>query len=222
MGSKGPTKNSLQVVGVSRQVKVEGLAEKEADPEIYVPQTQNSWFWSAIAVRTQGDPLTFVRPVRTAVARIDPEEAVTRVRTMDQVIADTVSTPRFRAGLTGAFAALALALAAVGIFGVLAFSVSRRTREFGIRMALGAQQAEVLRMVLRETLRIAAVGVVAGLSGAALLTRSLASLLFGVTPLDALTYVGAAAILGVVALAACVLPAARAARVDPAAALRQE
>jgi ABC-type antimicrobial peptide transport system permease subunit len=138
------------------------------------------------------------------------------------VIADTVSAPRFRAGLTGAFAALALTLAAVGIFGVLAFSVSQRTREFGIRMALGAQSTAVLRMVLREALAIAAAGIATGLIAAAALTRSLASLLFGVAPLDLLTFAGAAALLATVALAACAIPAWRAARVDPAVALHQD
>jgi putative ABC transport system permease protein len=222
MAPGGPKPVVRQIVGVSHQVKVEGLAEKENDPEIYVPQAQNSWFWSAVAVRTEGDPRTYMQRVQAAIARVDKQEAVTRIRTIDQVIADTVSEPRFRAGLTGAFAVLALALSAVGIFGVLAFSVSRRTREFGIRMALGAQSATVLRMVLCEALGITAVGICAGLIAASALTRSLASLLFGVAPLDALTFAGAAALLAAVALAACAIPACRAARVDPAVTLRQD
>ncbi len=222
MSPEGPQPVVRQIVGVSSQVKIDGLSEKESQPEIYVPQAQNSWFWSAIAVRTAGDPRAFAAAVQAAIARVDSQEAVTRIRTMDQVISETVSEPRFRAGLTGAFAALALALAAVGIFGVLAFSVSQRTREFGIRMALGAQPADVLRMVLREALGIAAAGIVAGLIAAAILTRSLATLLFGVTPFDAVTFGSAAALLGLVALAACATPAWRAARVDPAVALHQE
>jgi putative ABC transport system permease protein len=222
MAPEGPKPVVRQIVGVSRQVKVEGLSEKESDPEIYVPQAQNSWFWSAIAVKTEGDPRGFVNPVQAAIARVDKQEAVTRIRTMDQVIADTVSAPRFRAGLTGAFAALALTLAAVGICGVLAFSVSQRTREFGIRMALGARSATVLRMVLREALAIAAAGIAAGLIAAAALTRSLASLLYGVAPLDVVTFAGSAALLAAVALAACAIPAWRAARVDPAIALHQD
>jgi putative ABC transport system permease protein len=222
MAPEGPKPVVRQIVGVSHQVKVEGLSEKESDPEVYVPQAQNSWFWSAIAVKTESDPRGFVNPVQAAIAHVDKQEAVTRIRTMDQVIADTVSAPRFRAGLTGAFAALALTLAAVGIFGVLAFSVSQRTREFGIRMALGAQSAAVLRMVLREALGIAAAGIAAGLLAAAALTRSLASLLFGIGPLDLLTFASAAAVLAAVALAACALPAWRAARVDPAVALHQD
>jgi len=222
MEPSGPKPVVRQVVGVSHQVKVEGLAEKENDPEIYVPITQNPWFWAAIAVRTQGDPLNMVAAVKAAVARIDKQEPLTRIRTMDQVLAESVAEPRFRAGLTGAFAAIALALAAVGIFGVLAFSVSQRTREFGIRMALGAQSADVLRMVMREALKIIVTGVAAGLLLAAALTRSLAALLFGVQPHDMVTFIGSAALLAVVAMIACAAPALRAARVDPAVALHQE
>jgi putative ABC transport system permease protein len=222
MAPSGPKPVVRQVVGVSHQVKVEGLAEKEDDPEIYVPITQNPWFWAAIAVRTQGDPLTMVAAVKAAVARIDKQEPLTRIRTMDQVLAESVTEPRFRAALTGAFAMIALALAAVGIFGVLAFSVSQRTREFGIRMALGAQSADVLRMVMGDALKITVAGVAAGLLLAAALTRSLAALLFGVQPHDFATFAGSAALLAVVALIACAAPALRAARVDPAVALHQE
>jgi putative ABC transport system permease protein len=222
MAPAGPQPVVRQVVGVSHQVKVEGLAEKENDPEIYVPITQNPWFWAVVAVRTQGDPLSMVPAVKAAVARIDKQEPLTRIRTMDRVLAESVAEPRFRAGLTGAFAAIALALAAVGIFGVLAFSVSQRTREFGIRMALGAQSADVLRMVMRDALKITVAGVAAGLLLAAALTRWLAALLFGVQPHDLVTFVGSAALLAVVALVACAAPALRAARVDPAVALHQE
>jgi putative ABC transport system permease protein len=222
MAPEGPKKVLRRIVGVSHQVKVEGLAERENNLEIYVPQAQNPWFWAAIAVRTEGDPRALAGAVEAAIARADKQEAVTRVRTMDQVVSDTISTPRFRAGLTGAFAAIALTLAAVGIFGVLAFSVSQRTREFGIRMALGAQSRDVLGMVLREALKIAAFGVTAGLIAAAVLTRSLTSLLFGVTPFDVLTFGGSAALLGLVALLACLTPAWRAAKVDPAVTLHQE
>ena len=141
---------------------------------------------------------------------------------MEQVVAETVSSTRFRALLTGAFACGALLLAAVGIFGVLAFSVTQRTREFGIRSALGARSGDLLRMVMREALRIAGGGIAIGLIAAAVLTRSLTSLLFGVKPLDALTFVSAAVLLGLAALAASVIPAWRAACVDPAVTLRQE
>ncbi len=222
MDPRGPTKVVRQIVGVSRQVKVEGLSEPENNVEVYVPLAQNPWYWSAIAVKTVGDPRPLTHAVELAIGRVDKQEPVTRVRTMDQALSETITTPRLRAELTGAFALLALALAAVGIFGVLAFSVSQRTREFGIRMALGAQSADVLRMVLREALTITMGGVSAGLIAAAVVTRSLKSLLFGVMPFDAVTFASAGALLALVSLAACLMPAWRAARVDPAVTLHQE
>ena len=139
---------------------------------------------------------------------------------MEEVAAQSMAQPRFRAQLVGTFGALALA--AVGIFGVLAFSVSRRTREFGIRMALGARSADVLRMVAGSGLRIALTGIAIGLAGAAALTHLLAALLYGVKPADPVTFLAAPLVLAVVALAACAAPAWRASRVDPAVALRQE
>ena len=222
MDPGGPKSVVRRVVGVSAQVKVEGLRETENLSELYVPQAQNAWDWSAIAVRTEGDPRAFASAVRLAIARVDKQQPVTRVRTMEDVVAETVAPTRFRAMLTGAFALGALALAAVGIFGVLAFSVTQRTREFGIRSALGARSGDLQRLVLREAVLIAGAGIAIGLIAAAALTRALASLLFGVKPLDAITFVSAAALLGGAALAASIVPAWRAARVDPAVTLRQD
>ncbi len=222
MGATGPVNVDREIVGVIKQVNVDGLGAKIPDAEIYVPVTQNAWFWSAIAVRTEGDPLSVVNSVKQAVAGIDKDLPVTRVRTMEEVAAETVAQPRFRAQLVGAFAGLALVLAAVGIFGLLAFSAGQRTREFGIRMALGAQSSDVLALVLRGGLAIVAAGVATGIAGAAALSRYLASLLFGVQPLDPASFGGAAAVLAAVALAACAIPAWRASRVDPAIALHQE
>jgi putative ABC transport system permease protein len=156
------------------------------------------------------------------VARVDRELAVTRVRTMDEIAAESVARPRFRARLLGGFALVALLLAAVGIFGVLAFSVTQRRREFGIRMAVGAQASDVLAMVLSRGLKIAAIGIALGLAGSALLARAAASLLFNVQPLDGGSYGFAAVLLAAVAVAAGVTPAIRAARVDPAVTLREE
>jgi ABC-type antimicrobial peptide transport system permease subunit len=141
---------------------------------------------------------------------------------MEEVAADSVAQPRFRSELVGTFAGLALTLAAVGIFGVLAFVVSQRTREFGIRMALGARAGDVLRLVIAGGFKIVAIGIVIGLAAAAALARLLTTLLFGVKPLDPATFLGAPAVLALVALAACAVPALRAARVDPVIALRQE
>ena len=221
MDMGGPKPMVREVVGVVHQVKISGPAEKN-ELEIYVPITQNPWFAASIAVRTAGDPLAMAPAVKAAIARVDKEQAVTRVRTMEEVAAQSMAQPRFRAQLVGTFGALALVLAAVGIFGVLAFSVSRRTREFGIRMALGARSADVLRMVAGSGLRIALTGIAIGLAGAAALTHLLAALLYGVKPADPVTFLAAPLVLAVVALAACAAPAWRASRVDPAVALRQE
>jgi putative ABC transport system permease protein len=141
---------------------------------------------------------------------------------MDEIAVESVARPRFRARLVGGFAALALLLSAVGIFGVLAFAVSQRKREFGIRMALGAQIGDVLSLVLARGARIAVAGIAVGVVGSAALARSLAALLFGVDPLDAASFGAAAALLALVALGAASIPAWRAARVDPAIALREE
>ncbi len=210
-----------EVVGVIRQV-AEAAGEKERAIEIYVPITQNPWFSPSLSVRTAGDPLALLASVKAAIARIDKDQPVTRVRTMEEVAAEATSQPRFRAELVGVFALLALVLAAVGIFGVLAFSVGQRAREFGIRLALGARSHDVLRLVLGGALKMTAAGVAIGLAAAALLTRLLGTLLFAVQPTDAVTFVGTAAILGTAALLACALPAWRAIRVDPAVTLRQE
>jgi putative ABC transport system permease protein len=222
MDMRGPTPVEREIVGVIRQVKVEGPAEKQNNLEIYVPLKQNAWFGAALAVKTLENPLKMAQSVRAAIARVDRDQPVTRIRTMEEVAAESVAQPKFRAELVGTFAGLALALAAVGIFGVLAFAVSQRTREFGIRMALGARASDVLRLVVAGGLKIVAIGIAIGLAAAAALTRLLATLLFGVTPLDPATFLGAPAVLALVALAACAAPALRAARVDPAIALRQE
>jgi putative ABC transport system permease protein len=218
----GPQPVDREIVGVIHQVKVEGLGEKEDNPEIYVPITQNPWYTASIVVRTAGDPLHAVSAVKAAIARVDPDQPVTRVRTMDEVAAESIAEPRFRAQLVGAFAAIALILASVGVFGVLAFSVGRRTREFGIRMALGAQWIDLIGLVLKAGFKMVGGGIAAGLAAAILLTNSLASLLYGVQPLDPVTFLSAPVFLGLIAFAACLIPALRAARVDPGVALHDE
>jgi putative ABC transport system permease protein len=210
-----------EIVGVIRQVAI-GVGEKEKAPEIYVPMEQNVWYGSAIALKTAAQPATYAAAARAAIAKIDPDQPVTRMRTMDEVASEATQGPRFRAALVSTFATIALVLAAVGIFGVLTFSVRERTREFGVRVALGATTPDILRLVVQSGVKLAGTGVAIGLFAAALLTRTLASLLFGVTPLDPMTFVAAPAVLAVTALAACIAPAIRAVRVDPAVTLRQE
>jgi len=222
MDMTGPKPVDREIVGVVGQVKVDGPGEKENVVEVYVPITQNPWFSASLAVRTTGDPVKLAPALRAAVARVDRELAVTHLRTMDEIASNSVARPRFRARLLGGLAMLALLLAAVGIFGVLAFSVSQRRREFGIRMAVGAQAGDVLWMVLARALKLAAGGVALGLSAAAVLARSAGALLFGVDARDATVYGSAAAVLAGVALAAAAIPALRAARVDPAMTLHEE
>ena len=222
MDPGGPKPIEREIVGVIEQVKVEGLGERQNDVEIYVPIMQNPWYWASLAVRTGGDPTAMLPLAKAAIAKFDNQLAVTHVRTMEQVAHESISEPRFRARLLGAFATLALVLSAIGVFGVLAFSVAQRTREFGVRMALGAQTSDVLGLVLRRSARIAVVGIAAGMLGAVMLARSLSALLFGVLPLDPITFVSAPALLALVAFAASGIPAMRAARTDPAVVLRQE
>jgi putative ABC transport system permease protein len=221
MSPQGPTPVTRQVVGVAGTVK-ESPADDGSSVQIYVPLKQNSWYWSSLVVRTAGSPAAMINAVKAAVARVDKNQAVGQVRTMDEVAAEATAQPRFRAELVSLFAALALVVATVGVAGVLAFSVQQRTRELGLRMALGARQMDIVRLVLSDGLRIAGVGLMAGLGGAFALTRFLESLLFGVTPLDVTTFAVVAGVLGLAALTASAAPALRAARADPAVALRSE
>jgi putative ABC transport system permease protein len=222
MDPAGPRMVDREIVGVIGQVKVDGPGEAANTVEIYVPIAQNPWFSASIALRASGEPAQLAGALKQAIARVDKDLAVTHIRTMDDIAADSVARPRFRAGLLGGFALLALLLSAVGVFGVLAFAVAQRRREFGIRMALGARIADVLSLLLTRAAKIAIGGVAAGLLGAALLARSLSTLLFGVQPLDPTTFAATAALLTVVAIGAAAIPAYRAARVDPAIALREE
>ena len=222
MDPAGPRFVEREIVGVVAQVKVEGPGEKENAVEVYVPLAQNAWFGASLAVRAEGDPLALTSAVKGVVAKLDRQLAVTRVRTMEEIVAESVARPRFRARLVGGFAVLALLLSAVGIFAVLAFGVSQRKREFGIRMALGAQIADVVFLVLGRGIRIVLAGIAVGVIAGAALARSLATLLFGVKPLDGASFLAAAALLAIIALTAATVPAWRAGRVDPAVALRDE
>ncbi len=221
MGPKGPTPVVRQIVGVARQVREMPGAES-TDVQIYVPLAQNAWYWSSLVVQTAGAPALALGSVKSAIGRVDKAQAVMHVRTIDEVASEATSRPRFRAQLVGVLATVAMLLAAVGIAGVLAFSVQQRTRELGIRMALGARALDILRLVLGDGLRLTSIGVLAGLAGAAALSRFLESLLFGVKTLDTFTFVAAPLVFALAALIACGAPALRAARGEPATALRHE
>ena len=176
----------------------------------------------AVVLRTAGDPAAIMTPVRAAVSRLESRDVIYGIHTMDEIIAGSLAARRVSMILLGIFAALALALASIGIYGVVSYVVGRRTHEIGVRMALGAQRADVFRLVLGEGARMALAGVAAGLAAALGLARLMANQLFGVTPQDPLTFTAVALVLTLVAMLACYLPARRAVRVDPMAALRHE
>jgi putative ABC transport system permease protein len=210
------------IVGVVGDVKTFALDEPQ-QPTMYWPVAQIRATPSlAIVVRTQNDPATLTGPVREAIARIDPAQPIYDMQTLEQLVAKSLGQRRFTLTLMVLFGIIALVLSAIGIYGVMAFAVTQRTQEIGIRMALGARAIDVLRMVVGSGMFLAAIGVGVGLIGAFALTRLMASLLFGVSPTDLVTFGLVTAGLLVVALLACYIPARRATKVDPLVALRYE
>jgi putative ABC transport system permease protein len=210
-----------EIVGVVGDLHYNGLAEDPVNL-VYVPHTQDSWNGLLLAIRTQGDPQTLVRSIRSEIWSHDAKLAIADIKTMDAIVDQELARPRFSMFLLGLFALTALVLAAIGIYGVIAYSVAQRTREIGIRMALGANRGDVLRMIWRRGVALAGAGVGCGVAGALALTRLMNSLLFGVSPADPGTFVGVCAALVVVTLAACYIPARRATTVEPVEALRYE
>jgi len=212
----------MTIVGLVGNIKSDGF-DKPDQPHLYFPIFQNPAYAMAIYLRTSDvAPLTLTQSVREQVRALDRDLPVFGERTMSQVAAESVSRHRFAMQLVGLFGILALLLAAVGIYGVIAYSVTQRTREIGIRVALGASRSAILRWVLKQGLVLTIAGVVIGLVGALALTRLLQSLLFGVGPTDIITYGALAVLLTIVALIACYVPARRATKVDPLIALRYE
>ncbi len=211
----------LTVVGIAQDVKKGGL-DSEVPQEFYRPYSQAAWPAMTVVVRTNGAPMAMLPAIKQALARVEPERGVSRVRTMTEVMASSLSGRRFPMLLLLAFSLVALALAAVGIAGVVSFSVTQRTREIGIRMALGANAADVMRMMMRRSFTAAALGIVVGLIGAFALTRFLTGMLFEVKPLDPFVLTCVVLLLTGVSLLACWIPARRATKVDPMIALRCE
>jgi putative ABC transport system permease protein len=173
-------------------------------------------------VRTNFDPLSLAATVRQTVWEIDKDQPVSDISSMEEIVSDSVARQRFSMLLLGAFAGLALVLAAVGIYGVMSYSVAQRTREIGIRMTLGAQRSDVMKMTIGQGLRLVLTGVAIGLAGAFVLTRVMSTLLFGVSPTDPVTFITISIVLIGVAVLASYIPALRATRVDPMFALRYE
>jgi putative ABC transport system permease protein len=220
---RGPGKPTAggEVVGIVGDVKDEGLAEANP-PAIYMPYRQWPVSFMAVVVKTALPPASLGDAVRAEVGAIDPNLPISNVRTLDTIVAKSISQQRFYMLLLAIFAAVALVLAAIGIFGVLSYAVSQRTREIGIRMALGAPGGSVIGLIVRQAMLLVAAGVAAGTGLALLLSRTISRMLFSVTPTDPATFASVAALLALVALCASYLPARRATRVDPIVALRSE
>jgi putative ABC transport system permease protein len=213
----------LTIVGVVEDTKNAGM-DKPAGPELYFPMTQQQFVTTTqnFVVRTQGDPQALVAGIRNSVREVDSSLPVYGLRPMSEVVERSMVQPRFLSILLATFASIALFLAAIGIYGVMAYAVAQRTQEIGVRMALGAQRIHVLKLIFSQGFMLLAIGTVVGLGGAFALTRLMKSLLFEVTATDPLTYASVVGVLAVVALLACYIPARRATKVDPLVALRYE
>jgi putative ABC transport system permease protein len=211
-----------EIVGVARQVKGR-MSDPDDARQVYVPLAQYPWTDTFLVVASSDGPVqALLSPIREVVARIDRNVPVRRERTLTDLASLTTAPHRFRAVIVGSFAALALALAMVGIFGVLTYSVEQRTREFGVRIALGATAASVLGLVVGSAARVIALGTAVGLVAAAGLGQVISMFLFGVQPLDPVTFASVTAVLAVTATLAAAAPAIRAVRVDPVEAFRNE
>jgi len=218
-GHRRDEKFMREIVGVVGDTKT-GSLTGEGGAQIYVPHAQDSqWNFMGLVIRTAGDPAAFATTLRSEVQAIDKDQPIYNVRTFDDVVMHSLGTRRVSMQLFAVFAIAALLLAAIGIYGVMAYTVTQRTQEIGIRMALGAQRSDVLGLVVRQGMTLAAIGVVAGLAGAFGLTRLMASLLFNVQPDDPATFLAIVFLLIAVAFLACYLPARRAAKLDPMIAL---
>lgn len=212
---------SREIVGVVGDIKHSGL-DTESGAQMYLPYPQQPWNFMSLVVRAQSDPAKMAGAVRHEITALDTNQSAYDVKTMQQVVSESVSQPRLYTLLLGVFAAVAMILAAVGIYGVMNYLVTQRIHEIGIRMALGAQASHIFKMIVGQGMLLVLIGVVAGLVAAFLLTRIMESLLFGVSARDLATFIGIPLVLAVVAFLSIYVPARRAMRVNPMVALRQE
>ncbi|HET9452686.1 MAG TPA: FtsX-like permease family protein, partial [Gemmatimonadaceae bacterium] len=225
--SFGPTVPWFTIIGVAKDVKQGGL-DQPVGTELYLlneqlPRLVGFSFTQMNMVLASSRPLEALAPaIRQVVREADPALPIIQLRTMEEVVGASVTRQRFLSMLLGIFAAVALTLAAIGTYGILSYMVTERQREIGIRLALGADNSQVMRLIMGQGLAIAAVGIVLGVGGAYALSRLTASLLYGVSPSDPITFVTVAAVITVVAMAACVVPTFRAMRVDPLEAIRAD
>ena len=215
------TPQPAEIIGIVGNVRYDSLVD-ESPAAVYFPHPDLAYSFMTLVIRTEGDPAAIAPAVQREIRSLDPNQPVSDVRTMNKVMADWVSRSRFNTLLLGIFAGLATLLSAVGIFGVMNYSVALRTREIGLRLAVGAQPRQVLVLILKQGLLLTVIGIVLGLGAAFALTRLLSGLLFGVTAVDVTTFTTISVLLVIVSLLACYLPARRAMRIDPLQALRYE
>jgi putative ABC transport system permease protein len=213
--------DTREIVGVVGDIRISNLAQSP-QPAFYVPIAQMMWGAPTIIVRTGGDPEALAPAIKNVIHALDPEAPLHDIRTMDECQAFDLGRARFQTVLLGIFAAIALLLTAVGLYGVVAYSVAQRTHEIGVRMALGASRSHVVAMVLNRGVQLTLIGIAIGVAGALALARVVQALLYETAPRDPATYLLVCITLSLVALAASYLPALRASRVDPMVALRQE
>jgi putative ABC transport system permease protein len=218
---EGDPLKTREIVGVVGTIK-HGSLDESPRAAMYIPVDQYPPPDMNVVIRSSGNPLQLAAALRDEVRSLDSNQAISTVRSMDDVVSGSVAQPRFASQILGLFAVLALVLAAVGLYGLIAYTVTQRTHEIGIRMALGAEPRDVLKLVLGQGLKLALVGAAMGIAGALALTRLMQGLLFQVSPTDPVTFISVTALLTIVALAASYLPARRAMRVDPMIALRYE
>jgi putative ABC transport system permease protein len=211
----------ITIVGIVADVRRTGF-DREVRPETFLPQNQQPDNALTLVARTASDPAGFASTLRSQVWEIDKDQSVFNIKSMDETLSEMTSQRRFNMLLISLFAAVALILAAVGIYGVISYSVTQRTHEIGIRIALGAERGDVLMLIVSQAMRLAFVGVAIGLTAAFFLTRLMSSLLYGVSATDPLTFGLIPLALAAVAFAACAVPARRATKVDPMVALRYE